>query len=172
MIFQHLYAFKIMSKSVLRFNLYHSIYQILCLDTHNLFEFFFLRPTYFSILDISMHLHLLSSLEGHKPTKHFEEDAAKCPHVNRKPLIFSLYDFRTLVIDRAHKGKSPLQPLILRLLIIILFIMSLINFSSITKINDFDIIVLIHHNVLRLEISMHYSLLLYVLLKINQLSKY
>ena len=160
-----------MAKSMLRFYLDHSVNKILGFNTHNLIEYIFFGPPYFSFFYIPMNLHWLNSFKRNKSAKHFEKNATKGPHVNRKTLIFTSDNLWALIINCPYKSKPSLKCCIILWLLLLLFIniliIWLICFSCVSKVNYFNIIVFIHHYVLRLQISMHYSILLEIFFKID-----
>lgn len=118
----------------------------------------------------------IGTFEWHIAGKHLKQDVSKSPNVDTEALILSIDDLWTLIVDSSNKSVSPdIWRLLLWHLALCYFVLLglwlLINIPGISKINDFDIIVLIQHDVLRFHIPVHYALLHDEFLVINKLSE-
>lgn len=157
MCFENSNRFQIMPKSIGWLHLNHTIYKVFGFWAHNLFKDFRLWPSNVPVLDVFVNLKLLRSSEWYHTCKHFEQNVAESPNINSKPLLLLLNDLRRLVIDCAYKSTPPLQRMV-RLWEIVFFLLLsfwlvhnslFIHLFSVSEIDDFAIVVLVKHDILR-----------------------
>lgn len=139
----------------MRVKLDHAIDKVLGLYAHFLIILLFvLGPLDLTGFDITVHRHWVLAFEGHHANEHLEQDAAEGPRVHRTTLSLAVDHFRRLVVDSTDESVPPLSVALL------LFLLFLIDFSGVSEVDDLDIVVLIEHDVLRLQISVHHPFLL------------
>ena len=163
MSFENSNGFQIMPQSIGWLHLNHTIYKVFCLWAHYFIKDFRLWPSYVPVLDISVNWKLLCAPEWHDACKHFEQNVSKSPNVDSKSLLLFLNDLRRLIIDGAHKSSPSLQRVVLLWEIIFFFLLLfwlvhnslLVHLLGVSEINDFAIVVLVKHDVLGFQISMH-----------------
>ena len=179
MSFENSYGFQIMPKSIGWLHLNHTIYKVFCLWAHYFIKDFRLWPSYVPVLDISVNWKLLCAPEWHDACKHFEQNVSKSPNVDSKSLLLFLNDLRRLIIDGTHKSSPSLQRVVLLWEIIFFFLLLfwlvhnslLVHLLGVSEINDFAIVVLVKHDVLGFQISMHNILSLKIFDEVYQLSE-
>ena len=136
---------QIMTQSMFWLYLYHSVDQVESLFAHYLLQFFLGWPLDISGLDIPIDCHRVCAFEGNSSYEHLEKDASQGPCVDSAALIFAVNHFWRLIVDCSNEGASPLS---LTFLLIVKFI--LYDHPGVSKVDDFDIVVCVHHYVLRL----------------------
>ena len=160
MVLQNLNGFQSGAKAVLGIYLNHPVNKILSLFADYLVADFLFGPTNVPALNILVNGMWICSLKWNISGKHLEQNITECPDIDSESLFLAINDFWRLVIYGSNKSVSPDHRwVILRKFVLIRLFLCwfslFIDLPSISKVDNFDVIVLIEHNILWFHISVH-----------------